>query len=53
MAPGAVGRHLITRDGQPIDAPSFRIDGIPVWGATAMVLAELLTLLGWEGPPAI
>jgi 8-oxo-dGTP pyrophosphatase MutT (NUDIX family) len=53
MAPGAVGRHVITRDGQSIEAPSFLVDGIPVWGATAMVLAELLTLLGWEGPPAI
>lgn len=31
--------------------PSFRLqDDTVVWGATAMVLAELLVLLGWKGP---
>lgn len=30
--------------------PAFCVDGIDVWGATAMVLAEFLTLLGWTGP---
>jgi 8-oxo-dGTP pyrophosphatase MutT (NUDIX family) len=53
MAPGAVRRQVIAREGQTVDAPSFLVEGIPVWGATAMVLAELLTLLGWEGPAEI
>jgi 8-oxo-dGTP pyrophosphatase MutT (NUDIX family) len=53
MVPGAVSRHVITREGQAVEAPSFLVEGIPVWGATAMVLAELLTLLGWEGPAEI
>lgn len=30
--------------------PHFSVHGIRVWGATAMMLAELLTILGWEGP---
>lgn len=30
--------------------PAFYVDGIDIWGATAMVLAEFLTLLGWAGP---
>src|SRR5262249_38451531 len=37
------------RDGQPAIVPAFRIDGEEVWGATAMVLAEFLSLLGWTG----
>jgi 8-oxo-dGTP pyrophosphatase MutT (NUDIX family) len=28
--------------------PAFDIDGVEIWGATAMVLAEFLTLLGWQ-----
>lgn len=34
------------RDGVPIDVPSFRVAGEEIWGATAMVLAEFLALLG-------
>ena len=33
-----------------VQAPAFRIGHAEVWGATAMVLAEFLTLLGWPGP---
>ena len=40
------------RDGQTLDAPAFHVGNDEIWGATAMVLAEFLTLLGWEGPPA-
>ncbi|HEX7139607.1 MAG TPA: CoA pyrophosphatase [Vicinamibacterales bacterium] len=36
-----------TRDGRVLQIPAFRVDGEEVWGATAMVLAEFLTLLGW------
>jgi hypothetical protein len=27
--------------------PAFHVAGYEIWGATAMVLAEFLTLLGW------
>jgi len=36
-----------TRDGRILQIPAFRVDGEEVWGATAMVLAEFLTVLGW------
>jgi len=35
------------RDGQEIVVPAFRIADVDIWGATAMVLAEFLALLGW------
>jgi 8-oxo-dGTP pyrophosphatase MutT (NUDIX family) len=50
MALESIGRTTTLRDGDAIDAPAFLIDGLSVWGATALVLAELLTLLGWSGP---
>lgn len=31
-----------------VDVPYFRVEGERVWGATAMVLAELLSLVGYE-----
>jgi len=34
-----------------ITVPSFRVEDLAVWGATAMVLAELLTLLGLPPDP--
>ena len=37
------------REGLEFDMPYFDIDGEEVWGATAMVLAEFVTLLG--APP--
>jgi hypothetical protein len=27
--------------------PAFQIANVEIWGATAMVLAEFLALLGW------
>jgi hypothetical protein len=30
--------------------PYFDVEGSWLWGATAMMVAELLVLLGWEGP---
>lgn len=30
--------------------PGFHVAGVEIWGATAMVLAEFLALLGWRGP---
>ena len=35
-------------DGVTISVPVFRVSGIEIWGATAMILAELLMLLGWQ-----
>jgi 8-oxo-dGTP pyrophosphatase MutT (NUDIX family) len=43
--------HFVTtermRDGVTLTVPAFRVDGVEIWGATAMVLAEFLALLGW------
>jgi 8-oxo-dGTP pyrophosphatase MutT (NUDIX family) len=44
-------RHLVVteraRDGVRYTVPAFRVANVDIWGATAMVLAEFLTLLGW------
>jgi 8-oxo-dGTP pyrophosphatase MutT (NUDIX family) len=44
-------QHFVTaerhRDGIAFTVPAFRIRGVEIWGATAMVLAEFLALLGW------
>ena len=46
------GRHLTEaeriRDGQRLVVPAFQVHGVEIWGATAMVLGEFLTLLGWN-----
>lgn len=43
--------HFVTterdRDGFALTVPSFRVADVEIWGATAMVLAEFLALLGW------
>ena len=39
-----------TRDGIALRVPAFCVSGHEIWGATAMVLAEFLTVLGWDGP---
>jgi 8-oxo-dGTP pyrophosphatase MutT (NUDIX family) len=36
------------RDGRPLTVPAFAVAGTEIWGATAMVLAEFLTLLRWS-----
>jgi len=35
------------RDGRRLTIPAFFVAGHEIWGATAMVLAEFLALLGW------
>jgi 8-oxo-dGTP pyrophosphatase MutT (NUDIX family) len=44
--------HLHTvdrvRSGQALSIPMLRVGNEEIWGATAMVLAEFLTLLGWQ-----
>jgi 8-oxo-dGTP pyrophosphatase MutT (NUDIX family) len=49
MERGALRRKSMTRDGRTLDVPYFELGDIEVWGATAMVLAEFLTLLEWRG----
>jgi 8-oxo-dGTP pyrophosphatase MutT (NUDIX family) len=46
-APGAVIPTTREREGRPVIAPAFQVAGVEVWGATAMVLAEFLVVLGW------
>ncbi len=36
------------RDGRSYTVPAFHVHGFEIWGATAMVLAEFLALLGWR-----
>jgi 8-oxo-dGTP pyrophosphatase MutT (NUDIX family) len=36
------------RDGLALTIPAFHVDQVEIWGATAMVLAEFLALLGWR-----
>ena len=38
------------RDGRALIVPAFHVGGDEIWGATAMVLAEFLMLLGWNPP---
>jgi 8-oxo-dGTP pyrophosphatase MutT (NUDIX family) len=35
------------REGGDLTVPAFRVSGVEIWGATAMVVAEFLALLGW------
>ena len=44
-------RRWQKRDGIDIDVPYFDLDGTKVWGATAMILSELLFTLGYELNP--
>ena len=48
LTPSSVVRTTRERDGHAVVAPAFRAGGVEIWGATAMVLAEFLALLGWN-----
>lgn len=48
MAPACLALMEQRRDGRIVAAPSFCVGSHAIWGATAMVLAEFLVLLGWE-----
>jgi 8-oxo-dGTP pyrophosphatase MutT (NUDIX family) len=39
-------------DAEPVSVPILRVGNDEIWGATAMVLAEFLTLLGWSSGQA-
>lgn len=43
--PASVASRDVLRDGRTLTLPAFLVDGVEVWGATAMVLAEFLALL--------
>jgi 8-oxo-dGTP pyrophosphatase MutT (NUDIX family) len=51
VAPGATRWDWDDRPRGRLHIPSFSVGGVRVWGATAMMLSELLAILGWEGPP--
>jgi 8-oxo-dGTP pyrophosphatase MutT (NUDIX family) len=38
------------REDVAVVVPGFHVCGVEIWGATAMVLAEFLALLGWTPP---
>lgn len=48
LAPSSRTEQPMQRGALLLDVPVFRVDDVVIWGATAMVLAELLTLLGWK-----
>lgn len=48
LDPGRLHRTTRTRGDVLVDVPYFDIDGHQVWGATAMMLAELLTVIGYR-----
>jgi 8-oxo-dGTP pyrophosphatase MutT (NUDIX family) len=50
LDPRAVRRVDRERDGVRLTIPGVHVAAHEIWGATAMVLAEFLTLLGWRGP---
>ncbi len=50
LEPATVQWRPMRRDLVSLDVPGFEVDGTVIWGATAMVLAEFLTVLGWTGP---
>ena len=50
VAPGRLVSIERKRDGRSMVVPAFLAGGEEIWGATAMVLAEFLTLLGWIPP---
>ena len=53
IRPLSLRMHETVRDGTVSIVPRFHVQGLEIWGATAMVLAEFLVLLGWqpEFPP--
>jgi 8-oxo-dGTP pyrophosphatase MutT (NUDIX family) len=51
FAPRSFVWRTIERDGRSLQVPTLVAQGAEIWGATAMVLAEFLRVLGWTGPP--
>jgi len=49
--PSRVRRTTRMRDGQSYDVPYFDLAGEMIWGATAMILSEFLTVMGRKPDP--
>jgi 8-oxo-dGTP pyrophosphatase MutT (NUDIX family) len=49
LDPSRMQRANRVSDGRAVAVPMLRVGDDEIWGATAMVLAEFLTLLGWQG----
>jgi 8-oxo-dGTP pyrophosphatase MutT (NUDIX family) len=50
LDPASFGRRTMMREGRALLVPAFLVEGVEIWGATAMALTEFLWLLGWRGP---
>lgn len=50
LDPRSLARRAMAGGGRWVDVPFFDLDGTMLWGASAMITAELLALLGWTGP---
>jgi 8-oxo-dGTP pyrophosphatase MutT (NUDIX family) len=50
MNPATIVWRTMARESGPLEFPAFLVGGVDIWGATAMVLAEFLTMVGWTGP---
>ncbi|MGC4080811.1 MAG: hypothetical protein QM736_01495 [Vicinamibacterales bacterium] len=48
LNPAVLNRRPMQRGALVLDVPVFDTHDVVIWGATAMVLAEFLTLLGWS-----
>jgi len=46
--PASLRSSVRDRDGRRFVVPAFHVGGHEIWGATGMILAEFLTLLGWN-----
>ena len=52
--PAALHTRIWRHEGRDYEVPYFLVDGATVWGATAMVLSEFLSLLGHPpSPPTV
>lgn len=51
LDPSTVVWRPMVRGPVHMDVPTFVVEGIAIWGATAMVLAEFLTAIGWTVDP--
>ncbi|MBI3491019.1 MAG: CoA pyrophosphatase, partial [Acidobacteria bacterium] len=47
LDPASLASSERHRMGVTVRVPAFHVAGAEIWGATAMVLAEFLALLGW------
>ena len=49
MDPARLAWRTLARETGPLEFPVFLVEGVEIWGATAMVVAEFLAMLGWDG----